>query len=271
MKFDSNLAWKDASSSVATNRDVLLALAGVFFLLPSLAFSLLMPAPQPPAGATPDQIMTITSGYYAKAMPFLLPMTIIQAAGTLGMLALLTDRRRPTVGEAIKLGFQGLLPYIGAQMLTGLAIGLVGMALIGVGAATGSTILTAVLVTAVFVAAVYAMVKTSLTAPVIMVEGVRNPITALTKSWHLTKGNSLRIGVFYLLVALVFVIAVGIIMAIIGVIATLILGSAIATIVSTVISSALAAVMTLYFVAIIVAVHRQLSGDAPEVIRNTFN
>ena len=40
MKFDSNQAWKQAASQVSANRDVLIALAGVFLLLPVLAFSL---------------------------------------------------------------------------------------------------------------------------------------------------------------------------------------------------------------------------------------
>ena len=51
MRFDSNQAWKDAASAVSANRDVLLALAGVFFVLPSFAFTLLYPQPEPPAGA----------------------------------------------------------------------------------------------------------------------------------------------------------------------------------------------------------------------------
>ena len=37
MKFDSNRAWREASASASANREVLLAVAGVFFLLPGLA------------------------------------------------------------------------------------------------------------------------------------------------------------------------------------------------------------------------------------------
>ena len=36
MKFDSNGAWLDAMAAVRANRQVLLAVAGVFFLLPTL-------------------------------------------------------------------------------------------------------------------------------------------------------------------------------------------------------------------------------------------
>lgn len=64
MKFDSNLAWKQASSSIGANREVLLALAGVFFLLPSLVFALFLPAPEPVAGQSEAQMMAGMEAYY---------------------------------------------------------------------------------------------------------------------------------------------------------------------------------------------------------------
>ena len=50
MTFDSNRAWKEASGAISANRDVVLALAGVFFLLPGLVSALLLPAPAPVDG-----------------------------------------------------------------------------------------------------------------------------------------------------------------------------------------------------------------------------
>lgn len=270
MKFDSNLAWKEASSAVAANREVLLALAGVFFLLPSLAFALLMPSPEPQPGATPEQAMTVIQDYYASAMPFLIPLTILQAAGTLGLLSLFTDRRRPTVGEAIRLGFTGLLPYVGAQLLMAVGLG-VGFGILGgIAAAVGGQALVVVVVVLALVAVAYVMIKTSLAAPVIIVEGVRNPVTALTRSWRLTSGNSLRLGVFYTLLGLVFVIVISIAMALVGLAATLLAGGEPAKVIGAVVSSALSAVMTLYFVAAIAAAHRQLAGPSPERVSETF-
>ena len=37
MKFDMNAAWREATGMIAANREVLMIVAGVFFLLPSLA------------------------------------------------------------------------------------------------------------------------------------------------------------------------------------------------------------------------------------------
>ncbi|GAM05589.1 hypothetical protein [Novosphingobium sp. MBES04] len=42
MQFDSNLAWNEAVARVRANRDVLMALAGVFFLLPALLSSVFL-------------------------------------------------------------------------------------------------------------------------------------------------------------------------------------------------------------------------------------
>ena len=78
MRFDSNLAWKDAASAVSANRDVLLALAGVFFVLPSFAFALLYPQPEPPAGAAPEQLFELMGAFYRQAWPVLLAISTKQ-------------------------------------------------------------------------------------------------------------------------------------------------------------------------------------------------
>ena len=42
-RFDSSAAWQSATRMVAANREVLAAIAGVFFLLPMLAASVFRP------------------------------------------------------------------------------------------------------------------------------------------------------------------------------------------------------------------------------------
>ena len=93
MKFDSNLAWQRASSAVAANREVVLALAGVFFLLPTLGLTLLVPPPQPSPGAGTEAVMKSFNEYYSAAFPYLLPIAVLQAMGMLALLTLLTESR----------------------------------------------------------------------------------------------------------------------------------------------------------------------------------
>lgn len=270
MKFDSNLAWQQAAALVSANRDLLLALAGVFFLLPSLAVGLLLPQPEPASGMSQQQMMDVMSAYYVSALPYVIPMALLQAAGTLAMLTLFTDRTRPTVGQAIRIGLAGIVPYILSQLLVGLGIGLVGGVLVGIAAATGAKALAGVAVALLLVVVIHAMIKTSLSAPVIAVEGLRNPVEILRRSWRLTTGNSARLGLFYLLVGIAFLIVSMLVMGVIGVVLALLGGAETVRVVTTVASSALGAVMTLYFVAVLAAVHRQLAGPSPDAASAPF-
>ncbi len=262
MKFDSNLAWKQASAAISANREVVLALAGVFFLVPGLATSLLFPAPQPTAGMDSKEAAAVIADYYSTILPYLLPLVLFQAAGTLALLTLMTDRSRPTVGEAIRSGAKGVFAYVLAQVLLGVAVGLIGGAVLAIGTATGIGALTVVGLAGVGLLVIYAAIKTSLVGPVVAVEGERNPVAALKRSWLLTSSNSLRIGVFYLLVGLAFLVVTSVIVAVAGIIAALIGGAHAGEIAGAVISSALNAVMALYFVAIVAATHRQLAGPS---------
>lgn len=270
MKFDSNRAWKEASATVSANREVLFALAGVFFMLPSLAFALLYPQPQAAPDMQPEQAMAMVQEFYVAALPWLIPITILQGVGTLSLMALFTDRTRPTVGEAIRLGFAALVPYILAQLLFGLAVGGIGALLIGVAAATGIMPLAVVVGFAVVTFAIYGLVRTALSAPVIVVEGERNPVRALARSWRITQGNALRIFVFFLLLGIVALLVTGVASGLIGIVAALVAGPKGAEVAGAIVSSAFGAVITLYMVSVLASVHRQLSGGSPEAIGRTF-
>lgn len=270
MQFDSNRAWQEAAASVQANRDVLFPVAGVFFLLPSLAAALFMPQPQPEDGATPEQAMAALGQFYADSALWLLPVVLLQAVGTLAMLALFTDRRRPTVAQAIRLGATGLLPYLAAQLLFGLAVGVIGGTLLAVSAASGVAVLAILVGFFVAAGAAYGAVKTSLSAPLIMVEGMRNPVAALRRSWELTRGNSFRLALFYVLVVIAFLIVTVIVSSLFGLLGMAIGGAEAARALNAVVSSAFGAVMTLYLAAILAAVHRQLAGPSPESIGSTF-
>lgn len=270
MRFDSNLAWKDAALAVSGNRDVLLALAGVFFMLPSLIFTVLLPQPQPASGANPEELMATLGIYYRQALPFIAVMVVLQLIGTLAILTLFTDRSRPTVGEALKQGLFSAVPCFAAQLLTGLGAGLVFALLIGIAAATGSRALAAV--TALFCGAgmLVIFIRTALVAPVVAVDRIRNPIVALKRSWELTQGNAGRLLLYFALLVIAFLIIVIVAMGLIGVVLALLLSGENARVVAAIISSALSAVGTLYFVAIIASIHRQLSGPSAATVSATF-
>ena len=236
---------------------VLLALAGVFFLLPGLAFSLLFPQPVPPAGADQKAAAAYLMDYYGRMLPYALPVFIMQAGGTLGMLTLLTDRRRPTVAEAIRTGFGAILPYLASQLIVGFVMGMVAVLVVVLFVMLNAKTFGLM---AMVLVLIYAVVSTSLAAPVIAVEGVRNPIKALMRSWQLVRGNSLRFAIFLLLVLVASSVVVMVVTALGGTLLGLVLPQHYAVIGTAVISATLGGVLALVFVAILASTHAQLAG-----------
>lgn len=268
MRFDSNQAWQQATALVSANRDVLWALAGVFLVLPSFAVGVLAPPPEPAAGADGDTLMATLSAYYNSAWPWLLGMAVCQVIGTLAMLALYTDRTRPTVSEALKLALRGAPPVIIAQLLAGAGFAAVAMIPITLAALTGLQAVATVVVAASLVALVYVMVRISLVAPVVMVDGERNPVAALKRSWGLTRGNAGRLLLFYALLLIGFGIVILLVGGLADLLFRLVLGMELGSTLGTLVSAALQAVMAIFFMAVYAAAHRQLArpeGAAPVI------
>lgn len=274
MKLDMGRAWNDAVALLRGNQQVLLIVAGVFFFLPNLALMLLMPETMGEAetrvagDADFGEAIRTASVLYQQVWWQLSLISILSAIGMLGLLALLTDRTRPTVGEALKTGVVCLLPYIGAQLLIGLAFVTIVLVVLVVAGAAGAAAGAAVGLLAA-VAVIYLLTKFSLTIPVIVIEGVMNPVRALGRSWSLTRGNSVRLFLFYLMLLLAFVV-IAIVIGIAGAIVGFIVGTGATVFVNALINAVTnMAGLTLYL-AVLAAVHRQLSGGSPQALGETF-
>lgn len=260
-KLDSNAAWKDASALVAANRELFLVLAGVFFLLPSLALAVVIGEPEIAPGMAGEKMMAAIWAFYAEAWWIITLSTVLQVVGMLAILTLMRDRRRPTVGEAIKSGIGGLLPYLAAQLVFVFGATFTGGIAIGAAAAVLPPLAVALtLLLGGFIA--FAAMRLILVAPVIAVEGARNPIAALRRSWTLTRGNFWRILGFLALVFVLFFVILAVIMLVVGLILALVSAGETQRVLAAAASSALTAVGVLYFVGITAAIHRQLAGSA---------
>jgi hypothetical protein len=270
-KLDMGTAWTQATGLLSANRDTIGAIAGLFFFLPALASGLLLPElanpPQPAPNADPEvalrAMLDQIGAIYAANWPLLLGLVAVQFVGSMSLFALLTDRGNPTVGEALRTGMRSLPSYLAAQLITvigaSLAIGIP----VGVISALGGTAVAALLLLVAMVLILYVMVKLSLVAPVIAIEGQLNPLTALVRSWQLTKGNSLRILAFVLMLVVVF----GVITLIVGSILGLVfaaLGETVAMIGTSVVDATVNALLAVVFLVVTVAIFRQLAGATPE-------
>lgn len=262
MKFDYDQAWRDTTTLLSGNIGLLAVIAGIFFFLPYAALMVALPGmgamTQPDPAAGPEAMMGAMMDFYRDYWWALLAIGIVQGIGMLAMLALLRRRANPTVGEALATGVKSVLPYLGAQILQTLAVTAIVLVLVGGASLTGSMALAVLFGIVALVLALYVFTKLSLVAPVIAIEGVLNPITALRKSWTLTKGNSVRLFFFYLLILIACMVAGGLLSLILN------LGFALggeevqlfgAAVVSALINSAL----VVLFVALLAAIHTQLA------------
>ena len=271
MKLDSTGVWQEASAAIAANREVLLTLAGVFFLLPRLIVGLLAPVPEAQAGMDLEAMGSMMQSYYVRALPWLLPMIVLEAAGTLAMLTLFEDRSRPTVREAIRGGFLGVVPYLAAELIFGFGISFGGGLLLGLAGVSGSKPL-AMAVMAVLMAGIfYGFVRLVLLAPVVAVERVRNPLRALVRAWTLPAGNVARLFAMLLLLGMIAVVAMVATVGIGGSLVALVGGADAGKIAATVLEAVLDAVFAVYLVAILAAIHRQLAGAPPAVTGHIFS
>lgn len=281
MKFDSNRAWTDATAAVRANREVLLALGGVFFLLPTLLSTVFLTDVQTQMveamGANKPQVLNrLMADHIGLLLGFGLGGAIAQMVGYLSVTALIGGRGRPTVGESIRLGVRAL-PSLFAVSVVGfiavvLVLVLLSLLVVGLftllGAPGAGSVLVAVLL---MLALVYASVKFSLIVPVIVSEGIGNPVAAMARSWKLTRGNSLRLFGFYTLLTLAyFAIALVATFVLVGPIMLVLGQGQIAILVMGVVSGAIGAVASIILAAVVSHSHRQLAGLSPEAVADLF-
>ena len=274
MKFDMGAAWNEAMRLIAANRQVVAIVAGVFFFLPYLAFMLLfmnqmeaLEAAQM-ANPNPKAVGAAMMGFYGQIWWAILLMVVIQAIGMLGLLALLTDRSRPTVGEALSIGAKLFLPYLGAQLVVSVVLGIMMLLPFAVGAAVSVT--AGVLLGLIAIVALcYLFTKFMLVPPVIAIERETNPLTALGRSWRLTKGNSVRLFFFMVLLLIAIVVIGGVVSMVVGLVFAL-FGATAALIGQAIVSGLLNAIWVVLFLAVLAAIHHQLAGPSTETVRETF-
>ncbi|MEN9682659.1 MAG: hypothetical protein RLZZ427_410 [Pseudomonadota bacterium] len=263
MRFDSNHAWKAATAAVAGNRDMLLAITGVFILLPAFAIMVFVPEPTIPAKATPDDLLSAYSAYFTQAWPWMVGMTILHLIGTLAMIALITDARRPTVGEAIRIGLRTTLPAGAAMLILFLILSFVAGLPLNLAALSGSAAMTTVGLAAGLGILLYGIARSLPVLPVVVAERLNNPFAVLRRAFALSRGNGGRLLAFYALIFLVFVLIRQLFLAGLTILLDLIIGGEGAALVIALAASSIDAAMSVYLAAVLAAIHRQLAEPAP--------
>ena len=240
MNFSYDRAWADVVAMVRTNLGLLATLAGVFLFLPAFALWLFSPIPQPAEGGEGTAALRMIYDYYVGHWPAFLALNLASSFGQAAILALLLDRDRPTVGEALTVAVWMLPGYFVLGLLTNLAI-------------TFGFIL-------FIVPGVFLMGRLAVVGPTMIDERLSNPVAALQRGWAHTAGLAWRIAGFLLLVAIVGWIGLSAASSVIGVMAGLLLPEG-AKILASAAADALGGTgLALLLALLSAAVYRQLRG-----------
>lgn len=257
---DSSAAWASATRMVASNRDLLVAIAGVFYVLPGLAGAVFVPSPAMTSGMTEAQMLEVMQDYYASSLPALLALSLLPMLGMLTMLVVMLDAARPTVAQAIRHSMRALPSYFASQLLIALGVLPLSMAF--------AVVLSLFLPDRIAVSVslgilLYPIMRTMLVGPVVAGQTARNPVAAIRESFRLTKGNAGRILLFIGLAGFVFLVIYGLAMMFVGVVLVLIFKGEPQRLIGEGVAGVLLAVAYTYFVAMLAAVYNQLVGAAP--------
>jgi hypothetical protein len=260
MTFNSNAAWQFAVRKVAANRDLLVAVAGVFFTLPSFALIVLMPefVPSPDPQVQVRQAME----YVSAQMPYVVTIGVLQTLGALTIAALLLNRERPTVGQALAAAGRGLLPALAVHLIVSAGVG-VGLSLaLVLGALSGVDAVATMVFAAGCVVALWVWSRVSLALPVIAAEGQRNPFTILQRSWRLSSGAAGKLLAFYVLLGVALLVIAIVTMVVIGTVLALTLPEGTARIIAALVQSVLLGTGAVVFIAAVAGAYAQLHRPA---------
>ncbi len=234
-------AWNDAIALFKAHREVAIAIAGVFVFLPVMLFGYMSPQDKMSQDATGAAALQEALNVLSVMVPWLIGLTIFTLIGTLAIFHIVLDADRPTAGQGLIRSGQNFFTVILARILAAGAI-FIGLILL-------------------FVPGIYLSIKFCLTSTVVVAENIRNPVDALSRSWAVTKGNSIQIFGFLLVITVVFILSVVVVNIILGIILALALPPETAQFVMLIISSLFQTLFSLLMVFVYAAIYRQLTAS----------
>lgn len=176
MRLNVAAACHEALQLWKRDRDVIAAVAGVFFFLPNLALALFMriDTVAARAGAQDDQaLLAAMQSYLVDNAPLLGFQMIAELVGVAVLLALLLDPARPTVGEALRIVLRRFPVLLAATILLNIAIG-------------GGMLL-------FLVPGLYVIGRAALVLPVLLGEPERRFGDAIGRALDLTQGRVIQL------------------------------------------------------------------------------
>ncbi len=227
------------------------------------------------SGAQPGSPDAMLAQYGGTIFLLYLVIYAVSFAQQAALCRLCSDRHAASIGGAISAGVKCVPTLFGVAILLLIAlfalmlVASLGMA--GVVAGTESPGLTFVLGLLMLIGFIYVFARLSMILPVVAIDDVRNPITAIGNAWRMTGGNVMRLVLVFLLISVVMGV-------LFMVLSALTLGSfnpgAAPSIGNMIGFGALMLVfgltVGLYFLALVAAIHRQLADTSVSAVEDTF-
>lgn len=238
MQFSYSAIWDQAARLLKGHASLLTAIAGVFLFLPEMLVAYLLPAPE---AKTWGEMVRLMTAYLEANWLALLLVQVVGAAGSIAMLLLLFDRAGISVGEALRRSLPLLAPYIVASFLSNLLI-LFGLFVF-------------------LIPGLYLAGRLATVAPLIVAEGVKNPIDAVRRGSAQTHGKGWAVFGLLLLILFAGSLVVFATSSVIGAILLLAAGQQVGGLLSLILDAALGAALTTVLLMVYASVYLHLAGD----------
>lgn len=238
MKLSYSAAWKDTVELLQGNAAAVAALAGVFLFLPALMTAYFLPYPEP---ADPKLLFPMWKEYFDANWHWMVLSSVVGMIGAIAIFLLFLNPKNNTVGGTIATAVTILPFYFIASMMSGLMIG-IGLLLL-------------------IVPGLYLLGRLGLVTPVVVAEGQRNPITAISRSFELTRGNGWAVVGLLILIAFTATIITGVFSTMVGLLFLAVLSQDLALFLTKIIQALASAAMVSLIYAVTAAIYRQLRGS----------
>ena len=275
MNFDMNTCWSRTVELIQANFQLLLIVAAVFLLLPNVAIYVLVPDMQSivdPA-ADPEVVFAQMASMAGPLILGGLFSLAFQFAGNASMVALMGDAR-PTVGQAIGSGIKTVPSLFVVAVLAfliymfGAFVIIMPFSLLGILTGAPGIGIIGFIPIIVFVAWLFA--RLSMSMPVMVLEGTLNPITAIGRSWTLTKPKQWPITGFWTIIIVIMFVASLIFTSVFGLVAAIAGSGLVSALILGLTSGITGMIYGMVICAIATAMHGQLNGPSIETIEDTF-
>jgi hypothetical protein len=236
MKFSYDAAWNDVLGLWRAHGEVLLIIAGLFLMIPDFARNLFLPMPA--ITGFDEANLALLEKYFVENSLWLFLLNLPVLLGSAAMLSLMVDARRPTVGEALGVAAFMLPSIFALNLLMQFAI-------------FGGFI-------AFLAPGLYLIGRMAVASSWQMAHRSMNPITAVARSFDLTRDNGWAIAGIILIFAITGAIVARGIGAILGVLISFIIPKMSLAAVAAFLSSILSATIVLVMLILAAAIYRQL-------------